>query len=221
MFLFSFFRKPVAIPAISFGITVCNEQEELEKLLAQLITLKKEKDQVIVLQDSTNLHQGVSDVIARYAGEIVHIEAALDGDFSAFKNRLIEHASGDYLFQIDADELLTDALADKLHLYLKRNSYYDCFCVPRLNLVEGITPAHFEKWNWKQNKDGYINFPDYQMRLFKLKGKPIHWVNKVHEVLVGFQRLKKLPKRNYSFCLVHDKKIKKQERQNEFYETNF
>lgn len=221
MFLFSFFRKSVAIPAISFGVTVCNEQEELEKLLTQLLSVKKEKDQVIVLQDITNPHPGVTDVIARYAGEIIHLEAKLEGDFSNFKNKLIAQATGDYLFQIDADELLTDTLVEKLHRYLQKNSYYDCFCIPRLNSVKGITPAHFEQWNWTQNKDGYINFPDYQMRLFKLKGSKIHWMNKVHEVLIGFKRLKKLPIKGYSFCLIHDKKIKKQEQQNEFYEANF
>jgi len=221
MHLFSFFRKKAAFPVLSFGVTVCNEEEELRKLLHQLLSQKKEEDQIIILQDVTNPHQGVSDLIEQYAEQIVHVKARLDGDFSTFKNNLIEHATGDYLFQIDADELLTDSLTDQIYTYLQKNSYYDCFSVPRINIVRNITPGHLAKWRWSQNKNGYINYPDYQMRLFKLKDRKIRWINKVHEVLTGYKSVKKLPAKDYSFCLIHDKQLQKQEEQNKFYKENF
>ncbi|MEJ5053006.1 glycosyltransferase [Sphingobacterium sp. MYb382] len=222
MRLFSFFVKPVSFPVISFGITVCNEYEELEKLLAQLLQFKQPKDQIVVLQDITEPNGEVTKVIEKYADRLVHIQAKLDGDFSSFKNNLITHANGDYLFQIDADELLADSLIHQIHDYLYENHQYDCFSIPRINIVRGITSSHLAQWSWSQNKEGYINFPDYQMRLFKINGKKkIRWTNKVHEVLVGFRRKKKLPIKDYSFCLIHDKAIKKQEKQNKFYEDNF
>lgn len=212
---------PYRLPTISFGITVCNEQEELELLLKNLLTHKRKKDDILVLQDITVAHQGVSDVISLYANQIVHLQAKLDGDFSTFKNNLISHAKGDYLFQIDADELPTGTLMNNIHRYLKRNKQDDCFYVPRLNTVEGISAMQLQKWNWSQNEDGYINYPDYQMRLFKLKDTKIRWVNKVHEVLTGFRQERELPSEDYSFCLMHNKQILKQEQQNRFYAKNF
>lgn len=221
MHFFSFFRKSGTLPRITFGITVCDEEKELEKLLVQLMTFKKTEDQILVLQDVTNPHPGVSKLLRQYEGQVVLIQSRLDGDFSTFKNLLIEQATGDYLFQIDADEFLADYLVNNIHDYLLENRRYDCFVIPRINIVRGITPSHITQWGWDQNKDGYINFPDYQMRLFKLKGGKIRWRNAVHEVLMGFKRLRKMPAENYNFCLIHDKEIQRQEKQNKFYEDNF
>ena len=68
------------------------------------------------------------------------------------------------------------------------------------------------------NEKNYINYPDYQMRVFKLR-KGIHWVNKVHEVLTGYKKLKLLKADHFDFCLLHHKKIEKQIRQNKFYDA--
>jgi len=81
MHLFSFFRKKAAFPVLSFGVTVCNEEEELRKLLHQLLSQKKEEDQIIILQDVTNPHQGVSDLIEQFARHIVQLNPKhLDAD---------------------------------------------------------------------------------------------------------------------------------------------
>lgn len=205
-------------PKISYGITVCNEYKEIELLLKNLIPLIDKQDEIIVLKDITTPCQEVNEVLERYKNNISVIEAKLNGDFATFKNNLIEKASKNYLFQIDADELLQESLVKNIKKILKK--HYNCkiFAVPRINIVHGITPEHIEKWNWKVDSDGYINYPDYQERIFKL-GENIRWVNKVHECLVGSNKMKYIPSEAQEYCIIHEKNIVKQEKQNEFYDT--
>lgn len=203
-------------PTISYGITVCNEARELDRLLHTLINLISKKDEIIVLQDITIKNQEVCDVLKKYPN-IRIIEHKLNGDFSAFKNKLIEYAKKDYLFQIDADEIPQKQLILKLKPFLIENYKNDCFRVPRINTVEGITEEYIKKWNWDINDQGYINFPDYQYRIFKLN-QNIKWKNKVHELLYGYNSLKDLPIDNYDYCLLHHKDIERQIAQNYLYD---
>ncbi|MBC8153064.1 MAG: glycosyltransferase, partial [Bacteroidetes bacterium] len=96
------FRKKIKL---SYGITVCNEAVELERLILFLLLHKDRQDEVIVLQDITTTDRWVSDVLNAYRGELVIRTELLNGDFAGFKNKLIDVATGDYLFQIDADEM--------------------------------------------------------------------------------------------------------------------
>lgn len=217
-FLKNLFNKQ---PTISYGITVCNESAELNRLLPHLLQYIRSVDQVIVLQDVTEVNQEVTDTIQSYGSRLIHIQGCLSGDFSSFKNRLLTHATGDYLFQLDADEIPPESLLKSIGSILKKHRKSDCFLVPRINIVHGIDEVRLQQWNWTQNEDGYINFPDYQMRLFKIKGKKIYWENKVHEKLVGFRKLEALPIETYAFCLIHEKNIDKQVQQNDFYNKNF
>ncbi|MRM95871.1 glycosyltransferase [Riemerella anatipestifer] len=214
MSFFSLFK----IPSISYGITVCNEDKELRKLLSELLPLiDQNKDEVIILQDTSHHNPNVNAIIDEYKGYIIHLKSELNGDFSAFKNNLIKGASKDYLFQIDADEIPNISLIKNLKFFLRINFNRDVFLVPRINIVNGITQEHIDKWQWKVNKKGHINFPDYQERILKLNGK-IFWKNKVHEVLTGYKKKKKLPSNSKKYCLIHEKSIAKQEAQNKSYE---
>ena len=81
-----------------------------------------------------------------------------------------------------------------------------------------LTQEHIDKWGWKvQNIDGkdLINFPDWQHRIFKNNGT-IKWKNKVHEVLEGYKTLSYIPAELF---LWHHKDIKRQEKQNAYYDT--
>lgn len=211
--IFSYFYNP----AISYGITVCNEHKELDVLLSTLLPLIDKKDEVIVLQDVTRRDEKVSAVLEKYESRIKHIENQLNGDFASFKNNLINATTKDFLFQIDADEIPQPKLISELKSFLKKEIGTDCVCVPRINTVEGITEEYIQKWNWKINEKGYINFPDYQQRILKLNGK-IKWKNKVHEELFGFKKMKNLPM-DYDYCLLHPKEIKRQIAQNEHYDS--
>jgi hypothetical protein len=81
-----------------------------------------------------------------------------------------------------------------------------------------LTPHHVTKWGWRVDEHQRVNFPDPQMRLFRLN-QDIKWKNKVHEVLDGYKTVSTLPYDTEDFCLYHIKTIEKQEKQNKFYET--
>lgn len=206
------------VNSITYGITVNDEAEEVKKLLDVLIPLIDTADEIIVLQDVTKENATVTKLLKSYGEKIIRITSRLDGDFSSFKNNLISQATKHYLFQIDADEYPQKKLIENLKFFLLKNFYCDCFIVPRINVVKGITDSDIKNWNWNVNEKGYVNFPDYQNRVFKL-GKNIRWKNKIHEVLVNYKKVKKLPSYNEDYCLVHVKDIDRQRNQNAFYDT--
>ena len=141
-----------------------------------------------------------------------------DLDFSAQKNSVIENCSGDYIFHIDADEYPNEELLLNLKLILEVNDV-DLIWIPRVNTVEGITDEHIQKWGWRVNDKGWVNYPDYQARVFRNDEK-IRWVRPVHEYISGCKTHAHLPPHE-ELSLYHHKTIDKQEEQNRFYMDNF
>ena len=210
---------------ISYGVTVCDEAEELNSLLNFLLLHIDNNDEVVVLKDTSKTNYDVHQVVFKYIRAFKEkgisfgvLDSELNGDFATFKNQLIELASGDYLFQIDADEIPNQFLIENIKPVLKINSTIDCFYIPRVNKVNGLTQEHIQKWGWRVDDQDRVNFPDFQMRLFKLN-TGIKWRNKVHEVLEGQSQFSILPHDTEDFCLYHIKSIEKQEKQNNFYNT--
>jgi glycosyltransferase involved in cell wall biosynthesis len=208
---------------ITYGITVCDEYEELNNLLTHLLKRIDKEDEIIVLRDITKTNSRVTKVIDAHISQnpdrIRAISNKLNKDFASFKNTLIEHSTGDYLFQIDADETPNEFLIENIKSVIHINKNIDVFYVPRVNIVYGITKEHIQKWNWRVDEKERINYPDLQMRLFKLN-KEIKWKNKVHEVLYNHETYTSLPYEEYEdFCLYHIKTINKQEEQNKLYDT--
>jgi phosphoribosylamine-glycine ligase len=100
---------------------------------------------------------------------------------------------------------------------LEINPEVDVFLVPRVNTVEGLTQEHIRQWRWMVNEKGWVNFPDYQWRIYR-NTPNIKWKNKVHEVLEGHKTSTLLPAEE-EYCLYHPKTIDRQERQNNYYDT--
>ena len=202
---------------ISYAIPVCNEWMQLEYLLSYLFKYKREQDEIVVQCDKGNTTPSVYQVLEEYKDKIQIIEFPLNGDFASFKNNLKNNCSGDYVFQIDADEYPEEYLMSTIEWLIKNNPGTDVFWVPRINTVEGLTQEHIDKWGWRVDNKGRVNFPDYQCRILK-NVKRIKWKNKVHETLTGHKTESQLPA-NKEFCIYHPKDIKRQEKQNEFYST--
>jgi glycosyltransferase involved in cell wall biosynthesis len=199
------------MPSISYAITACNEHAELERLLNQLDRNIRDIDEVVIQLDTTAT-QEVEEVCYKYPAFTL-IQFPLNNDFASFKNNLKSKCSRDYIFQIDADEYLSDQLMEWLPTILQTNNEVEMISVPRINTVEGLTDQHIKQWGWHVNNGGWINYPDYQNRI--LKNKPeIHWINKVHEKLVGAIVTSNLP---YGLDLMHPKTIERQEKQNDYY----
>jgi len=201
------------MPSISYAITACNEHVELNRLLEQLTEHIRPEDEITIQLDTTSTPE-VEYVVDSYP-IVKRTEFALNGDFASFKNNLKSNCTKDYIFQIDADEFLSDELILSLPQILEMNPDVELYAVPRINTVEGLAQEHIQKWGWYVNQDGWVNYPDYQTRI--LKNIPeIKWINKVHERLVGAKTIVPLPE---GYDLIHPKTIERQEKQNNFYNT--
>jgi len=201
---------------ISYAVTVCNEVEEIKRLLPILLDSKREEDEIVILYDQTNGSEEIVKYLEPFyrRKEINLVQDFFENHFARWKNLLTSSCTKDFIFQIDADEYPHESLIVNLPDLLEENDI-DVYLVPRVNTVEGITQEHLDKWGWNQNSEGWINWPDQQWRIYRNNDK-IKWKNKVHEVLVGFGTFSVLPSYE-QLALYHPKKIDRQERQNTFY----
>ncbi len=205
---------------ISYAITVCNEFVEIQRLVNFLRENKRAQDEIVILFDQKNGSEEIASWLTKqnkYPNVQFWRGLDFDGHFANWKNKLTEYCSGDYIFQIDADELPTKELIWNVPNILENNPYNDVYLVPRVNTVEGLTQEHITKWRWNVNDKGHINWPDFQWRIWKNKPE-IKWVNKVHERLEGFKTYAPLPAIE-DLALQHPKDIKRQEKQNAYYDT--
>ena len=216
---------------ISYGITVYNEYKELDNLLDHLSKHIRQEDEVVITQDvskvgNKNIIQddfnALEKIFEKYEygsyfqpSQIKVISFEFNKDFSALKNHTKENCSGDYIFHIDADEIPNEVLLKQLPTILDINET-DLVWVPRINIVNGITEFHMNLWKWRQTEQGWINFPDYQARIFR-NADHIKWVKPVHEVIDGAKTYAHLPPHE-ELTLKHEKDIVRQEVQNKLYE---
>jgi glycosyltransferase involved in cell wall biosynthesis len=200
---------------ISIAITVCNEHKELETLLDYLSerALSPEYEIVVQIDEQNHTPEVLHAIIDR---GIKHHFFPLNKDFASYKNELFKHCSGEYIFQIDADELIASEMFEALPFILKANPEVDLYYVPRINTVSGITQEHIQKWGWRYENER-VNWPDYQTRIYK-NIPNIRWKNAVHEVIEGHKQFTILPAVD-ELALIHHKSIERQEKQNDFYST--
>jgi hypothetical protein len=200
------------MPSISYAITACNEHVELDRLLGILSNNIRPEDEIVVQMDTTATDE-VKAVVNKY--KLMNYFHPLNNNFAEFKNNLSKYYTKEFIFQIDADEYPHPYLLANLPAILDYNHTVDAFIVPRINTVEGLTEQHIQQWGWNVNDKEWVNFPDYQWRIWKNSSK-IQWINKVHERLTGFEIHSALPQ-SEEYCLFHPKDIKRQEKQNDYY----
>ena len=200
---------------ISYSILTHNETDSLEKLLRFLVKWKDEGDEIVILDDFSD-NQKTKELLDFYvsAHDIVFEQRNLLGDYGGQKNHLKSMCSGDYSFNLDADEMISRWFIKNVHDILEENPI-DLIFLPRINVVEGLTQEHVRYWGWSVNEEGWVNFPDWQGRLFKNRPN-IKWEKPVHEMIAGFQTYAHLPTEK-PFCIRHNKTIEKQEQQNQKY----
>jgi len=206
---------------IRYAITVCNEHKEINKLLTFLFEHKRKEDQVVVQIDKDNGTQDVINICEKFethsAAEYRLIQCELNKNFAQYKNNLNKNCDGNWIFQIDADEVPNEYLIEALPFILEANEDTQAIWVPRVNTVAGITDAHIAKWGWALNTEGWVNFPDWQMRIYR-NSEDIYWIKPVHEQLKGYTKFANLPAEE-KFAIYHPKDIGRQEKQNAFYDT--
>ena len=207
---------------ISYGITVHNEADELNKLLPILIHKTDKEDEIVICDDYSD--DETQFVIQSWTQQYGHTKTIkvyqrkLDGNFSAQKNSVIENSSGDYIFHIDADEYPHETLLQQLKEIITMNDV-DLIWIPRVNTVEGMKEEHIQKWGWRVSENNWVNYTDYQARVFRNDEK-IRWTRPLHEVITGCKTYTHQPPYE-ELSLYHPKTIQKQEQQNMFYMNNF
>ena len=206
---------------ITYAVTVCNELEEITKLINFLHPRIKSEDEILIQYDSDSTTDAVKQyllIISQLHNTNIRvISYSLNNDFASFKNNLKDNANGIFIFQIDADEIPSEYLVENLSDFIEYNKDVDLFFVPRINTVSGLTPDHIKKWGWNVSQNGWVNFPDYQTRIYR-RTSEIEWVGNVHERIVGYNTLSVLPAEE-DYCLYHPKQIERQEKQNAYYDT--
>ena len=213
---------------ISYGITVHNEADELNKLLDVLIHKTDVEDEIVICVDGDDkeVDKVITSWVQQYASDdvdkikdIIVYNRKLDGNFAEHKNSVIEKSTGDYIFHIDADEYPNETLLEQLKQIIEMNDNVDLIWIPRVNTIEGMTQEHIQKWSWRVTEKGWVNYPDYQARVFR-NDKDIRWTRPLHEHITGCKTYSHLPPYE-ELSLYHPKTIQKQEQQNMFYIDNF
>lgn len=213
--------------SISYGILVCSEHWELDRLLSLLIPYVRPEDEIVVLVDSQKATCKVYDTLACYP-QVIYQDGYFTGNFAAWRNLLTTFCSKDWIFQIDADEFVSPYLIQDLPYILDSEKNggveMDGLIVPRMNTVQGITEKDIRKWGWHMEPNGRINWPDFQTRIFKNNGK-VCFHGKVHErlgpVVEGTElKFSKVPPQmQNTWVLFHPKSIERQRKQNALYDT--
>jgi len=189
---------------ITYAITVCNELEEITRLVNFLHPRIQSDDEILIQYDEggvTDDVMGYLRIINQLHDNVNVIGFPLSKDFASYKNNLKNHAKGIFIFQIDADEIPSEYLITNMHDLLEANLDIDLFFVPRVNTVEGLTNEHIQKWRWNVNEKGWVNWPDVQTRIYR-RTSEIEWEGKVHERIKGYNTMTYLPFEE-EFALYH------------------
>lgn len=203
---------------ISYCTTVCNEYEELVRLIDILESVIRPEDEICILVDEPK----TTDSIKTFLDGKVSVPnfivkySEFKGNFADWKNEMSDIATGDYIFNLDADEFIDRCLVKRLPVILNQNSKVDLIHVPRINKVEGITEEYIKSQNWYVDSQDRINYPDVQGRIYR-KSPDIRWTGKVHERVGGqFKAISFLPNLD-PFHIYHYKTFDKQVQQNNLY----
>jgi len=199
---------------ISYAILTHNEGEYIAELLTLLTTYKRDIDEIVVVDDYSD-DEKTKFILNDFKDLITLDYRTFDGDH-AQKNYLNSKCTGDYILQLDADELVNPEFINILPEVLSLNKEVDLFVMPRINTVEGLTQEWIDKWHWNVNEKGWVNFPDWQMRLYR-NCDWVKWDGLLHSKVVGQKTQIFLPAEEL-FCILHPKQLNRQIEQNSLYD---
>lgn len=199
---------------ISYLVTVHNETTSLDNLLTRLLTFCQEGDEIVILDDFSD-NETTKSILSKHskADNVRLYQHALDRNYGGHKNYGTELCKGDWVFQIDGDELPAETLLLNIKDIIAENPDIDVYCVPRINAFVGLKPEHAQRWGWRLDLSPTfnrlrVNWPDYQGRVYKRDGK-IKWDRRLHEKLEGYKKFTALPD-DEELALYHDKTIETQ-----------
>ena len=193
---------------LSYAICVCNESRDLFSLVSFLLKVKDEEDEITILIDTTHVTENVKNVIRYFGDKIETCERDFDGNFAEHRNYHITQCKGDYIFMIDPDEMPKENLIVNIKKMI-HDLGAELIMVPRINICPGFTQEWLEKCKYITNDLDWINWPDYQCRIFK-NDENIKWSRGLHEVVSGTSKIVQL-QADPKISLWHIKSIEKQD----------
>jgi len=134
---------------ISYLVTCHNEDESLDKCLHTILSYKDKEDEVVVLDDLSDNPQTKKILEKWKAPDMRVIPHALDKNYGAHKNFGNEQCTGDWIFQIDGDEIPNPNLIINLKSIIEANPTIELIFVPRINDFIGVTSEHAKQWGWR------------------------------------------------------------------------
>lgn len=147
---------------LSFAITVCNEFIEIQRLVNVILNYKRPNDEIVIIYDAVNGSEEVRSYLQSLNSGLTYhpIEQHsirwysfdFNNNFSDMKNFMTEMCTGDWIINLDADEIPHEYLIKNLSAILEQNPDVDMAVVPRINTVEGIGLSHVQEWKWKISK---------------------------------------------------------------------
>jgi len=146
---------------LSIAIAVYNEEINLESCLASVRELANE----IVVVDG-----GSTDRTIEIAGKFTEKIIQMDNPpmFHINKQKALDACTGDWILQLDADEIIPEALRKEIQNVVQKDTNINGYYIPRKNYF----------WGHWMHKGG--QYPDYVMRLMR-RGKAKFPSKTVHE----------------------------------------
>ena len=168
---------------LSIVIITFNEEANLSRTLASVQPLVADGKGEIIVVDSGSTDRTVE--IARAHGAKVFVEEWKG--YAAQKNSAIDKAEGDYIFSLDADEEVSDELAQEVRGVVKYPPQGDKF---RQKLPDGTSSPIFVNGFWMPRRNYFLGrwikrggfWPDCKLRLFR-RGSGRFKEAAVHEIL--------------------------------------
>ena len=137
---------------LSYSILTHNETDSLLKLIEFLVKHKDKEDEIVILDDFSD-DEKTKEILDPMCSihEIKFEQRHLLKDYAGQKNFLKNMCVGDYIFNLDADELPHKQLIKNIKPILESNPTIDLYWVPRVNTVDSITQNHIQQWVWNVN----------------------------------------------------------------------
>ncbi len=163
-------------PRLSACLIVKNEEKFLSDCLESIRSLADE----IIVVDTGSLDS--TQKIALTFTDIVY-SYSWTNDFAAARNYSLLHATGDWIFVIDADEILDSADHSAIRDAML-NSKYDAYQITTRNYTTSSSRSYFYPCEANTSfSQGFIGwYPSLKVRLFR-NHQDFHFEGKVHEII--------------------------------------
>jgi glycosyltransferase involved in cell wall biosynthesis len=131
---------------LSIAICTHNEGHYIDNLLNKINSIIHNNIEVLLVDDySTDIT--TLNILEKYDWITVY-KHELNGDFASHKNFMNSKCNGDFILNLDADELLSTDLITQIPLIVESNPNVDAYWFPRVNTVDGLTLKHVQQWGW-------------------------------------------------------------------------